>query len=458
MKDTRADLTQGSVLLAVLSMAAPTAVGLLAQSVYDIVDLFWIGRLADGASAIAGVTVFLQVLWMLEILNEVIGMSSVSLISQSYGAGDLGRTRTVIEQTLVFKALVALAAGCIGFAVLRPLVGFFTSDARAASSALAYGRIRLLTLPLMFSSYTVNTALRNVGDARRPMLIMGASAVLNVVLDPLFMFHRLPGVGLPGLGLGVFGAALATVVSTGVAFLLGLGFLVSPRSRVPIRPRGLLRLHAAIDRQLISIGLPAGAEMLTRHLAQAVVLKVASVHGTAAVAALGIVFRLFGFAFTPLLGLHMGGATVVGQNLGAEKLPRAHATARAAVLVGLIAAAILSLAAWFTAGALVGVFTSDAQTLRAAVPLVRVFCLVLLVVAVTFGLGTVFSGAGYTLPFLVSSLLAKFGFQVPFLLLLHLVLGLPLVALWLSFLGSELIELGVVLVFYRVGRWKSVRV
>jgi Na+-driven multidrug efflux pump len=219
-----------------------------------------------------------------------------------------------------------------------------------------------------------------------------------------------------------------------------------------------LRLHAQIDRQLITIGAPAGAEMLARHLAQAVVLKLAALHGTAAVAALGIVFRLFSFAFMPLVGLHMGGATVAGQNLGAEQLPRVHATARAALLVGLIAAVVLSLAGWLLAWTLAGIFTTDAETLRAAVPLVRVFCLVLVIVAVTFGLGTVFSGAGYTVPFLVSALVAKFGAQVPFLILLRLAFGLPLLAVWLSFLGSELIELVVVLLFYRAGRWKAVRV
>ena len=214
-------------------------------------DLFWIGRLADGASAIAGVTVFLQVLWMLEILNEIIGMSSVSLISQSYGAGDLERTRTAIEQTLVFKALVALAAGCIGFAVLRPLVGFFTSDPRAASSALAYGRIRLLTLPLMFSSYTVNTALRNVGEARKPMLIMGASAVLNVVLDPLFMFGYL---GLPALG--IRGAAVSSVTSVAITFSVGLYLFYGDRTNVKLHFSGKAPMALSSMWKMVKIGIP----------------------------------------------------------------------------------------------------------------------------------------------------------------------------------------------------------
>src|SRR4030042_2941605 len=108
------DLPRGGVPGHLLAMSVPVMLGCLAQTLYALVDLFWIGRLPGASAALGGVTIFLQLLWLVEFLNEVIGISSVSLISQSFGAGHLSRTRAVVEQTLVFKALVA---GLLGFAI-----------------------------------------------------------------------------------------------------------------------------------------------------------------------------------------------------------------------------------------------------------------------------------------------------------------------------------------------------
>jgi putative MATE family efflux protein len=452
------DLTKGSVLANLLAMSLPTMFGYLVLTLYDLVDLFWIGKLANASAAIAGFTIFAQLMWIIEILNEVIGISSVSLISQSYGAGRFERTRVVIEQTLVFKALVALVAGLLGFVILRPVVSFYSGDGAVIEAALGYGRIRILTLPLAFSSYTVNTALRNIGDAKKPMLILAFSSIVNIILDPLFMFKRVPYLGVPGLGLGIFGAALATVIAIGLSVVLGLWFLFSGRSRIRLTFRGLLRLDPQIDRQLITVGLPAGAEMLVRNGAQAVVLKLTTLFGTPALTAMGIVFRLFGFGLMPLLGLHMGAGTMAGQNLGAEQLDRVRASCRAAVLTGLAIMAALGVLTWVFAAPILGLFTAETAIITLAIPLLRVFCVSLLFIACTFGLGAVFSGAGYNVPFLVSSLSAKFGFQVPLLLLMLLVFRAPVQVVWFSFLGTELIEAVVVLLYYRAGRWKTARV
>jgi putative MATE family efflux protein len=304
----------------------------------------------------------------------------------------------------------------------------------------------------------VNTALRNIGDAKKPMLILTFSSIVNIILDPLFMFERVPYLGIRGLDLGIFGASLATVISVGLSFALGLWFLYSGRSRIRLTFRGLFRLDPPVDLRLITIGLPAGGEMLVRNAAQAIVLKLTSLFGTPAVAALGIVFRLFGFGLMPLFGLHMGAGTVAGQNLGAEKLDRVRETSRAAVLSGLGITAALGALGWVFAAPILGLFTADPDILRLAVPFLRVFCLAFQFIACTFGWGSVFSGAGYNLPFLASSLAARFGFQVPFLLLMLLVFRAPVQMVWLSFLGSEAVEAVVVLLFYRAGRWKTVRV
>ncbi|RLL88740.1 hypothetical protein BG32_12840, partial [Mesotoga sp. HF07.pep.5.2.highcov] len=164
------DLTQGNILKNLLVMSVPTMIGFSAQMVYDIVDIFWIGRISG--EAIAGVTIFTTLFWIVDILNSIIGQSSVSLISQSFGKKDLEGTNRAIEQTITFKFIVALISALLVAAFLKPSLGFFSNDPTVITAALDYGYIRLFFLPMMFSSYSVNTALRCIGDAKSPMYIM----------------------------------------------------------------------------------------------------------------------------------------------------------------------------------------------------------------------------------------------------------------------------------------------
>lgn len=293
-----------------LAMSVPTIMGFLLQSVYDLVDMMWVGRL--NSSALAGVTIFSTIFWLVGILNEIIGTSSVSLIAQCYGSGDMRKTRVAIEQTFTFKALVAVLAGFIMAAILNPLLKFFTTDSSVLTAALDYGYIRLFFLPIMFSSFTVNTAFRCLGDAKTPMKIMVVASIVNLVLDPILIFETIPGTSIPGFNLGVFGAGLATVISTVVAFGIGFWIFLSGRTKIKIIFRDLFKLDWEIDKKLLTIGLPNGFEALMRQLASIITLKLVTSYGTSAVAAMGIVNRLLDFSYVPLNSLSIGSSSIVG--------------------------------------------------------------------------------------------------------------------------------------------------
>lgn len=277
------DLTKGPIVGNLLAMSIPTMFGMLGQTLYDVVDLIWVGRISG--AAVAGVSLFSAIFWLVEVLNEVIGVSSVALITQSFSAGNKARTEVIIEQTIVFKGLVAIIAAILLYFGLEPLLRLFTSDPEVLRSALEYGRIRIFFLPVFFMTYSCFTALRCTGDPGSQMWIMLGVSLLNAVLDPIFMFEEIPFLGGRGLGLGVYGAALATVIAICVAFALGFGLLASGRSRVRLSLRSLFRLDPAIDRKLLSIGLPSGGEMLARQAAGLVTTKFVAGYGTSAIAA-----------------------------------------------------------------------------------------------------------------------------------------------------------------------------
>src|SRR5512133_402203 len=142
------DLTKGSITGNLLAMSVPTMLGILGQTLYDVIDLVWIGRIS--AKAVAGATLFSSIFWLVEVLNEVIGTSSVALITQSVGSGDDERTNRIVEQTIVFKAFVAIIAAILLYIGLEPALRVFSSDPEVVAAGLAYGRIRTFFLPIFF--------------------------------------------------------------------------------------------------------------------------------------------------------------------------------------------------------------------------------------------------------------------------------------------------------------------
>ena len=455
------DLTKGSVVGNLLAMSVPTMFGMFGQTLYDVIDLIWVGRISS--KAVAGVTLFSSIFWLVEVLNEVIGNSSVALITQRIGSGDRERTNRVVEQTIVFKALVAIVAAALLYLGLEPALRFFSSDPEVLAAGLAYGRIRTFFLPIFFMTYSCFTALRCSGDPSSQMWIMLGASVLNAVLAPLLMFDTVPFVNCRGAGLGVLGAGLATVICICLSFAVGFGLLAGGRHRVRLSIRGLFRLDPAIDRKLLTIGLPSGGEMLARQVAGLVTTKFVAMYGTAAIAALGIGNRLGGLVFMPLFGLMSGGGTIVGQNLGAENVERAERTALAASLFGGLAITFLMGLGIVFPRPLLSLFVDSAETIAVGIPMIRIMGSSFIVVSFAIALGCAFTGSGYNMPFLVSSIAGRWGAQLPFLLLSTyalplLGLDIGIIGVWSSFLISDMVEAAIIVAYYRKGKWKRTRV
>lgn len=456
------ELLYGNLKRNLLKMSIPTMLAFLFQSVYDLIDIFWIGKISS--EAVAGVTIFSTIFWLVEVLNEIIGTSSISLISQAYGAGDDEKTRITVEQTVVFKAIVAIIAAVIMLIILKPLLGFFSSDSKVLKASLDFGYIRIFFLPVMFSSYTVNTALRCLGDAKSPMKIMAAASILNMILDPFFIFKvvhvRIAFIRamIPGLNLGVFGAAVATVISTSFAFILGFSLLMSGRAKLKLSFKGLFKLRWDIDKKLITIGLPSGIEMFLRNFSQILSLKFVALYGTSTVAAIGIGNKLISFAFMPLVGFNMGSSAIVGQCLGAENVDRAKETAKYATYLNVCIMAVIVVLAVLFPEPIIKVFIKDPKVIVKGIPMIRIVTISLIFAAVTMGLGSVFTGSGHTMPFLLSSLISRWTVQMPFMFLVSCILKLSSSVLWLSFISADIVEMIIIVIIYKRGTWEKKRV
>ena len=437
-------------------LSYPTMTSYALQSFYDLVDIAWVTRISS--NALSGVTLFTTIYSLFTVLNEVAGASSVSMISQSYGRGTKEYTKRICEQTISFKVVLAIFSAVLILIFLSPLLKFYSSDEAVYTAAMEYGLIRIFFTPIMFSSYSVNTIFRCTGDSKTPMTIMFIASIINIVLDPILMFERVPFINIQGAGLGVFGAALATVIATSLSFAYGFIILLSGKRDIKISFKGLFSLDREIDLSLLKIGFPSGINLFVRQLSGAVIMKFVSVYGFVAIAIAGIGAKLSQLANMPIFGFTMGGSALVGHALGRENVKDAKATSifaalMASTLVGIFIILVYSFPHFF-----MSFFLTKPDEIALSIPMVYFLSFSLLPLAFAQGLSVSFSGAGDNKPKLYSSVISRWVFQIPFLYVVVRCLSLPLYFVWTSYILAEIVELLIVLFCYVKRPWWEKRV
>ena len=437
------DLTTGSVLGNVLYMGVPSMIGFAAMVIYELTDMFWVARI--GTAEVAAVTLFASFAWVLSSINSLVGSGSVPVISRRFGEKNIEGTVSAIKQTLVMKFLIGLPMGIVGFLVIDRILALMTGDEAVVSLGVAYGRIFLAGLPFMFTSYTVYTALRGIGDAPKAMYIMLFSTGLNMALDPIFIVK---------LKMGVEGAAIATVISAVCAVGVGLWVLRFGRGPVRIHARGF-RLDTHVMGRIFRIGFPPFIESIARSVAFWLFAIFVAYYGTLVVASYGICLRIFEFGIVFAVGLELGASAIVGQNIGARNLDRAESTARNAALLALGLAVTLALLEIVFGQQIMQVFGKSAEVKVRGAEVLKYFAICLPFTATAIALSSAFFGSGNTWPPTIAGLLTSWAFQIPLTAVFVYVLGSGVTVLWILMILANVLNLGMLVVWFMRGRWKE---
>lgn len=446
-------IEQKSLLKGILTLSIPTMLGMMFETLYEIVDMAWVAKLS--INSVAAITIFATVWWILNIVNDIVGTSSVSIISRFYGSGDKEKTVEAIEQTIIFKFLLALIVGIVMSFIIPYILSPLAGNKDVLDQATVYGRIRLITLPLAFSSYTVNTALRCIGDAKKPLYIMAFSGVLNMVLDPIMIFDVIPFVGIRGMGLGIAGAAYATVISQAAAFVIGLYILMSGKTFIRIGFKRGIYFVRSIDMKLLTIGLPTGLEGLLRNIGGFVVMRFIASYGVGVVAAFGICIRIISLIAMPVFGLEMGTSVIVGQNLGAGDCRRAeqagYLTAQVSFGLMLATGVVLMLFPAF----IMNIFTASEEIIRIGISFLRYFAVAALFMGPAGALASILFGAGDNTPSMLGALISVWLVQIPLLYLFVQLLQLGIEWVWMTYIFAYGVQLLNIFYFVKRGKWKD---
>ncbi|MCU4926168.1 MATE family efflux transporter [Halobacteria archaeon AArc-dxtr1] len=355
--DRSVNVTDGALFKPLVVLSAPIVFSQLLQVAYNLADTYWVGRL--GSDAVAALSYSWAIVFLMVSVGGGLTVAGTVLVSQHKGAGDFRRSHHVAGQTVSFVTIVGAVFGALGFVLspwLMQLVGA-EPGTDAYAYAVSYTRIIFVSVGFMFWFFIFDALSRGWGDTRTPLYLMAGSATLNVVLDPFLILGFTDNpvfawIGATGFestlyaatgfeGFGVEGAAIATVISRGLAAVAGMYLLFT--GRVGLEPSlSDLWLKGETLRKIIDIGAPIATEQGLRSFGITVMTALIALAGTEAVAAYGIVNRLSSLMFLPALGLARGTETVVGQNLGADQLDRARRAIKLSsiVVVGVFVAIV----------------------------------------------------------------------------------------------------------------------
>ena len=359
-------MTETPVQKLVLQLAAPTVVSMLITSIYNMADTFFVGQISTSASGAVGVVASLMS--VIQAIGFMLGHGAGSIISRRLGQRDEAAAQRFASTSF----FAALAAGCtlsvVGLSFLTPMMRMLGSTETILPHARAYGGAILLGAPLMMASVVLNNILRYEGKANFAMIGLTAGGILNIVLDPVFIF---------GLEMGVGGAGLATSVSQGVSFCILLSMFLRGKTVSRISVRHITRDWREFG-QILTTGFPSFGRQGLGSIASMLLNLAARGYGDAAVAAMSIVNRVFMFILAVVIGIGQGFQPVASFNYGAHKYQRVKKACLFTAVMGSAALAVVSGCVFALAEPLVTLFRNDPAVVAIAVPALRMQCAAML--------------------------------------------------------------------------------
>ncbi|MCR4424941.1 MAG: MATE family efflux transporter [Firmicutes bacterium] len=417
-----------------------------------LLEMWWVKPL--GTAATATLSVAASITLILEAIARLLQTGNLAIASRHVGAADPQEAISAFCHTFILAVGVYMLLGPIGSGVARPLILLLGWEADVVGPAAGYIRIILLGSLVYLLKRVIYSAFYSFGDSKAPMKIMAAAVLANAVLAPALIYGWGP---IPRLELN--GAALAMILAQGLGVGVGL-IMLQVRHRGHFNITGMVRTKLRWERfvEIARIGLPVGAQTVSRSFSHLVMLRIVSIFGTAAVAGYGVGSRVAGFPLMIATGASIASGALVGQRLGAKDPDGAERAAYTATGMTCLILAATSAVAFTTAPWLIGQFTRDPETIVNGVAYLRMLALVHVFVGITMCLRGAMNGAGYTLVPVYLENIDLWVIQIPVAFLLGQHLGFGTQGLWWGIAISEVV-LGIAYIWlFRMGRWKYVRI
>jgi putative MATE family efflux protein len=440
------DFTEGSISRAIFLLAIPMVLEMLMESLFAIVDVFWVTRLGANAIATVGLTESMMTL----VFSVAFGMalSTTAMVARRIGEKDPRGASKAAAQAILLGVGVAALMAVPGFLLAPKLLGLMGAPVDLVATGHHYAAIVFGSSVIVMLLFLNNAIFRGAGDASIAMRVLWTANLINLALDPCFIF----GLG-PFPRLGVTGAAVSTLTGRSIGVLYQFWILTRGHSRVVIRP-GDWRIVPPVMGSLARVSATGVTQFIVAHISWIALVRMISSFGSVAVAGYTIGIRIFVFVILPAWGLSGAAATMVGQNLGAKRPERAQRAVWMTVAYNMLFLGMVGVAFVSVPGLIAGVFTSDPLVLRYAIDCLRIVGYGNLTYAFGMVMLQAFNGAGDTVTPTVINTIGFVFMEIPLAWALAYPAHMQVRGVFASIPIAESIIALMGLFMFTRGRWK----
>ncbi len=401
------DLTQGSIVSHVVTMAVPIFVGIIMTMLCQLIDLYFVAGLGD--AAIAGVGAAGNTGFLINAFTQVLSVGTVALVSHAVGRRDQADANLVFNQALGLSLLCGIGAMLVGIALARGYMHSLAADEATVEAGTDYLIWFMPALALQFPMLVMAAALRGTGIVQPAMMIQALTVLLNIVLAPMLIAGW--GTGHP---LGIVGAGLASSLAVAAGVVMLWAYLQWSRHYLML-DRQWWRPQLAQWKRVIGVGLPAGGELAIIFAYMAAIYFALRDLGAAAQAGFGIGTRVLGLVQVPALAIAFAAGPIIGQNFGAGDSVRVRETFRQVFLLTIAIMLGATVFVQWKPELLVGAFTADRDTIAVGAGFLGLVSLNLVAQGLIFVCSSVFQGLGHTTPQLIGSIARLITYVIPLL-------------------------------------------
>ena len=444
------DYTQGSLSTAIFLLAIPMVFEMVMESVFALVDIYFVSQVSTNAVATIGLTE--SVVSLIYAVAVGISMAATAVVSRRIGEGDQEGAKNAATQVIYLGLGVSIVFSLVGIYFAKEILGLMKAPPDLIEEGYQYTQILIggnTTIVLLF---LINAIFRGAGNASYAMWVLIFSNALNIILDPLFIF----GIG-PFPELGVKGAAVATTIGRGSAVILQLLLLWLGKSRMQLALRHL-KLQLAIVSNLIRISWGGIGQFLIGTSSWVFLMRIMSEFGSEVLAGYTIAIRIVIFCLMPAWGLSNAAATLVGQNLGANAPDRAAKAVWQTSKYNALFMGTLSILFLVWSKPIVSIFSPVEEVINTGSLCLRVFALGYVFYAFGMVLIQSFNGAGDTKTPTYINFVCFWMFQLPLAYFTALSLEWGPVGVMISIVLAEILLTLISAYYFRLGKWKTIKV
>ncbi|HEY2275424.1 MAG TPA: MATE family efflux transporter [Steroidobacteraceae bacterium] len=403
------DLTKGPITGQLIAMAVPLAIGMLFQTLYLLVDMYFVAHL--GEATIAGVSTAGTAMFVIMALTQMLGVGTVALVSHAVGAKDQAQANLIFNQSVTLSAVCGVATLIGGWLLGGVYVRSMAADAATAAAGTVFLYYYTPGLALQFALVALGSALRGTGIVQPTMVVQVLTVLLNTVLAPVLIAGW--GTHYP---LGAAGAGLASSIAVAAGVVLLWIYFARLEHYVKLDPSQLAP-RAAVVRRILNVGLPAGGEFLMMFVIIGIIYWVIRAFGPAAQAGFGIGGRVMQALFLPVMAIAFAAPAVAGQNFGARQYTRVRETFRAAALLSSALMLVVTLVCQWRPQLFIEFFSRQPEVVEVGASYLRIISWNFVATGLIFTCSGLFQSLGNTWPSLASSASRLVTFVLPAVIL-----------------------------------------